>query len=302
MNTLDEHVVVASPKTPHRRFSAVAAFFDAQNEDSRYWLADPAGGGVELPAELWGLLRDAAQALAGEQGVTVGSVPATLGLQEAAEFASIPLPTLLQCVSDGSIPLSENLVGIDETDTVALKDVVKLREYLHRQREAAEQNFAFDAPVSPAPRLDESYTSAATDQAVPTSASPDYAEPTFAPPPISASPIPAPVSAQPVAMSGEWQDFEDPGYGAAPVSPVTRHNPAAPVRARAVARAPVRMEPPAAPPPVSAPSVKWAASWSAAGQSQPSNPAPAGAAAAEHGSGTPAPVSAPQTWYTSSRS
>ncbi len=34
MNTLDDHVVVASAKTPHRRFSAVAAFFDVPNQPS----------------------------------------------------------------------------------------------------------------------------------------------------------------------------------------------------------------------------------------------------------------------------
>lgn len=301
MNTLQEHVVVASPKTPHRRFSAVAAFFDAQGEDSQYWLADPAGGGVELPAELWGLLRDAARALAGECGVTVGSVPATLGLQEAAEFAAIPLPTLLQCVSDGSIPLSENLVGVDETDTVALKDVVKLREYLRRQRESAEQGFVPEAvpeaQVSPAPQLDDiSAWSAEIDQAAQVSVPPNYPPPSIGPSPISASParpVAAPVSVSPVSAqpvpSAEWQEFEDTGYGTAPVSPVTGHNPAArpaPVRGRAVARATVRMQPPTSPPPVSAPSVTWAASWSAE-QARPSSPAP---------------VSAPQTRYTSSHS
>lgn len=293
MNTLDEHVVVASPKTPHRRFSAVAAFFDGQHDDGSYWLADANGGGVELPAELWGLLRDAARALAGECGVTVGSVPATLGLQEAAEFASIPLPTLLQCVSDGSIPLSENLVGADETDTVALKDVVKLREYLHRQREAAQQSFAGNAPIS-----------------VP----PNYPEPTIGPSPISASPALSLVSAPPVAVqptsvppapiSAEWQEFEDTGRGAAPVSPVAGHNPTAPpapVRARTVARATVRMRPPIAPPPVSAPSVKWAASWNAV-QPHPSSSAPAGAAEGEYVLAAATPVSTPPTWCADDRS
>ncbi|MGH3546052.1 MAG: hypothetical protein ACRDPW_09040 [Mycobacteriales bacterium] len=307
MNTLEEHVVVASSKTPHRRFSAVAAFFDTQDTDSRYWLADPAGGGVELPAELWGLLREAAQALAGECGVTVGSVPATLGLQEAAEFASIPLPTLLQCVSDGSIPLSENLIGVDETDTVALKDIVKLREYLYSQREVAQQSLASDAPISPAPQLDPSGAWAPYEQAAPTSVSQTavspttaplyYPEPTIGPPPISASPAARPISAQPAAVSAEWREFEATGYGTAPVSPVTGHNPAArpaPVRARAVARVSMHGQPPVVPPPVSAPAVTWAASWSPE-QGYPTSPVAVGAV----GQAAPSPVSAPQTWYSS---
>ncbi|MGI8647898.1 MAG: hypothetical protein DLM55_00565 [Acidimicrobiales bacterium] len=320
MNTLDDHVVVASAKTPHRRFSAVAAFFDVPNQDSQYWLADSNGGGVELPAELWGLLRDAAAALAGECGVTLKSVPATLGLQEAAELAAIPLPTLLQCVSDGSIPLSESLVGIDDTDTVALRDVVRLREYLNRQCRASERSLAIEASIPPAlPRADENSWSP-TREASPVSAWPSYPEPnvsaslisasypepTIGPSPISASPA-APSYPSPVPVSPAWSELEYSGYGAAPVSPVTGPNSSrtqSPGRVRAVARV-ASVAPSRVSPPISAPATQWAASW-VDNDSRPSSPmpaVPAGSAGTElvAAGAAPSPVSVPRTWYSTSR-
>ncbi|HEX3732672.1 MAG TPA: hypothetical protein VHU91_07120 [Mycobacteriales bacterium] len=302
MNTLDDHVVVASAKTPHRRFSAVAAFFDAQPEDARYWLADTGGGGVELPVELWGLLRDAAKMLADEGGVSVGPVPATFGLQEAAEFAAIPLPTLLQCVADGSVPLSESLQGPEENETVALKDIVKLREQLSREREVAQLNFAIENP--PVEPVGGPYSWDGEQLPVAQPFAEVYPEPAIGPPPISASPV-SPGSPYNAPVSPSWQPAphvvssspQVVPVSTPPTSPVVvRPTSAAPTSGRAVARAAVRMHSSVSvPPPVSAPATRWAANWSGNSASRPN-------VAAQPEDAAPPPVSAPPTWYTASRS
>lgn len=321
MKTLDDRVVVASTGTPHRRFSAVAAFFDnaldgADAEDQRYWLADPSGGGVELPAELWGLLRDAAQMLAGEGGVSLAAVPATLDLQSAADFASVPLPTLLQCVADGSIPLAEDLTAApsrsDESDTVALKDVVALREYMERQRLAANDQLSQLAPISPVVAPVSSPAVAPAPRSVP---------PVSAPPvvvaPVSVEPV-SPIAVSPSSISAEWEEYaraiQQPapsspayGYGAAPETPpVVSASPGgwgaggqgveeqAQTTTRVVAHASVRTS---IRPPISAPAVRVATS----GWGENPNPGLNHPTSAAPSHQVPPPVSVPQTWYTANR-
>lgn len=73
----------------------------------RYFLAGATPGDrVELPAELYGVLRQVVEAL--QQGLAVTVAPRTLKLttQQAADLLGVSRPTVVKLLNDGRIPFS----------------------------------------------------------------------------------------------------------------------------------------------------------------------------------------------------
>ncbi len=105
--------------------------------EPRYFLAGAtAGDRVELPAEIYAVLRQVVEAL--QQGFAVTVAPRTLTLttQQAADLLGVSRPTVVKLLDDGKIPFER--VGTHRR--VLLPDLLS-----YRQRRRAEQYAALEA-------------------------------------------------------------------------------------------------------------------------------------------------------------
>jgi len=90
----------------------------------RYFLVEEGGERVELPAELYRVVRQTAEALSRGLAVTVAPLATTLTTQQAADVLGISRPTLIRIIEKGE--LSFERVGTHRK--VMLRDVLRLRE------------------------------------------------------------------------------------------------------------------------------------------------------------------------------
>lgn len=100
----------------------------------RYFLAgSEPGDQVELPAELYGVLRQVVEAL--QQGLAVTVAPRTLTLttQQAADLLGVSRPTVVKLLDDGKIPFER--VGTHRR--VLLPDLLAYRELRRAEQYAA---------------------------------------------------------------------------------------------------------------------------------------------------------------------
>jgi excisionase family DNA binding protein len=97
----------------------------------RYFLVGAAPGDqVELPAEIYRVLRQVIDALRQGLGVTVAPVTQQLTTQQAADLLGVSRPTVIKLLDDGQIPFER----IGTHRRVRLRDVLAFRE----QRRAAQ--------------------------------------------------------------------------------------------------------------------------------------------------------------------
>jgi excisionase family DNA binding protein len=90
----------------------------------RYFLVEEGGERVELPADLYRVVRQTAEALSRGLAVTVAPLATTLTTQQAADVLGISRPTLIRIIEKGELPFER--VGTHRK--VMLRDVLRLRE------------------------------------------------------------------------------------------------------------------------------------------------------------------------------
>lgn len=119
-------------------FNAALEARGAQPLSGTARLVSPDGQEVELPEELFAILRFAAERLAANQGVTVVPVDKQLTTQQAADFLGVSRPTLVKVIDAGGLPAT--VVGRHRR--VTLSDLLAYRDELARTRAAALQEMA----------------------------------------------------------------------------------------------------------------------------------------------------------------
>ncbi|OZM71361.1 DNA-binding protein [Amycolatopsis antarctica] len=125
--TLRHTVLPPSEVGDNAQVAALADLLASTGQTGHAKLIGPDGAEVELPAELYRLIREVAEALAQGKGVTVAPHDALLTTQEAADLLGISRPTLVRLLTDDEIPYE--LRGRHRR--VRLADVV---DYLDRMR------------------------------------------------------------------------------------------------------------------------------------------------------------------------
>jgi excisionase family DNA binding protein len=108
---------------------------------SRARLVGPDGSEIEIPNELYGVLRDVVSALS--QGLAISIAPhnTMLTTQEAADLLSISRPTLVRLLDEGEIPHSMR----GRHRRVLLRDVLTYQESTRREREQVLDQMAAEA-------------------------------------------------------------------------------------------------------------------------------------------------------------
>jgi len=102
--------------------------------DARYFLAGSAPGDrVELPAEIYRVLRQVVEALRQGLAVTVAPLTLTLTTQQAADLLGVSRPTVIKLLEEGAI-------SFERTGThrrIMLRDLLAYREQRRAQQYAA---------------------------------------------------------------------------------------------------------------------------------------------------------------------
>lgn len=95
---------------------------------------------VELPVELYRVLRQAAEALQAGLAVTVAPMTKTLTTQQAAELLGVSRPTVIRLLDDGEIPFDR----VGSHRRIILRDLLAYRERRRAAQYAALEATAVD--------------------------------------------------------------------------------------------------------------------------------------------------------------
>jgi excisionase family DNA binding protein len=105
-----------------------------KTDRGRYFLVGSAPGDqVELPAEVYGVLRKVIDALRQGLAVTVAPVTQQLTTQQAADLLGVSRPTVIKLLDDGRIPFER--VGTHRR--VLLRDLLEFRAQRRAEQYAA---------------------------------------------------------------------------------------------------------------------------------------------------------------------
>lgn len=110
-------------------------------EPARARLIGPDDSVLDIPDELYDVLRDVVRALS--QGLAISIAPhnTMLTTQEAADLLNISRPTLVRLLTDGEIPYTMR----GRHRRVMLRDVLDYRERTRRERRQTLDQLAADA-------------------------------------------------------------------------------------------------------------------------------------------------------------
>jgi excisionase family DNA binding protein len=139
--TIDATAVVMPEGTTQHQAAAIGAFLHfAQSRSERdrgsAKLVSADGHEVDVPEQLFGLLRQVAEIMARGDGVVVNAISRELTTTEAAHLLGMSRPTLIRLLDTGQIPAHR--VGTHRR--VQLLDVIEYRrERLRQQRKAYEE-------------------------------------------------------------------------------------------------------------------------------------------------------------------
>ena len=138
-STLRERTVLP-PENPADlvRFARGLADVEAP---ARAKLVGPDGSQLDIPAELYELLRDVVGALSQGMAISIAPHNTMLTTQEAADLLNISRPTLVRLLTDGEIPHS--LRGRHRR--VLLRDILDYSERTRAERRGALDQMAADA-------------------------------------------------------------------------------------------------------------------------------------------------------------
>ncbi|SCF47177.1 DNA binding domain-containing protein, excisionase family [Micromonospora mirobrigensis] len=113
----------------------------------------PDGSEIEIPDELYGVLRDVATALSEGLAISIAPHNTLLTTQQAADLLDISRPTLVRLLSDGEIP--HTMRGRHRR--VTLRDILDYQERTRQERrrtldrmtEEAEDDGLYDITSTP---------------------------------------------------------------------------------------------------------------------------------------------------------
>jgi len=110
-----------------------------QRPEPRYFLAGAATGDqVEIPAEVYQILRQVVEALKEGLAVTVAPQTTTLTTQQAADLLGVSRPTVIKLLDEGKIPFER--VGTHRR--IMLGDLLTYRERRRAEQYAALEDTA----------------------------------------------------------------------------------------------------------------------------------------------------------------
>jgi excisionase family DNA binding protein len=113
-------------------------------EAARARLVGPDGSEIDIPDELYGLLRDVVAALSQGMAISVAPHNTMLTTQEAADLLNISRPTLVRLLTDSEIPHSMR----GRHRRVLLRDVLDYRERTRNDRRQTLDEMAAEAEAS----------------------------------------------------------------------------------------------------------------------------------------------------------
>lgn len=138
-STLRERTVLP-PENPADLVRFARGLADAE-ASARAKLVGPDGSQLDIPAELYELLRDVVGALSQGMAISIAPHNTMLTTQEAADLLNISRPTLVRLLTDGEIPHS--LRGRHRR--VLLRDILDYSERTRTERRRALDQIAADA-------------------------------------------------------------------------------------------------------------------------------------------------------------
>jgi len=147
---------VLPPEQPERLVDMLSLLVPGQR--SRATLIGPDGTHLELPSEVFEVLRDVIQAMAQGMAITVAPQHMVLTTSEAAQLLGMSRPTLVRLLEAGKIPFEQP----NRHRRIRLRDVLAYQERSRRGRAAgldmmvrdAEDNGLYDLPLdTPVDRL-----------------------------------------------------------------------------------------------------------------------------------------------------
>jgi excisionase family DNA binding protein len=136
--TLGERTVLP-PERPERLGEVLVALGADQPE--RATLLGPGGERLELPAEVFEVLRDVVEALSRGLAITVAPHETVLSTSEAAGLLGVSRPTLVRLLEAGEIPFEQP----GRHRRVRLADVLAYLERAKRRRAAGLDQMVADA-------------------------------------------------------------------------------------------------------------------------------------------------------------
>ena len=107
----------------------------------RATLIGPDGSQIDIPDDLYGVLRDVVNALSQGMAVTIAPHNTMLTTQKAADLLNVSRPTLVRLLTNGEIP--HTMRGRHRR--VLLRDVLDYSERTRTERRAALDQMAADA-------------------------------------------------------------------------------------------------------------------------------------------------------------
>src|SRR6266498_5245896 len=108
---------------------------------TRARLVGPDGSEIEIPEDLYGVLRDVVNALSQGLAITIAPHNTMLTTQEAADLLNISRPTLVRLLTDGEIP--HTMRGRHRR--VMLRDIVDYTEPTRAERRCTLDQTAAEA-------------------------------------------------------------------------------------------------------------------------------------------------------------
>jgi excisionase family DNA binding protein len=108
---------------------------------ARARLVGPDGSQIDIPEELYGILRDVVAALSHGLAISIAPHNTMLTTQEATDLLNISRPTLVRLLTDGEIP--HTMRGRHRR--VMLRDILDYRERTRRERRQTLDEMAVDA-------------------------------------------------------------------------------------------------------------------------------------------------------------
>jgi excisionase family DNA binding protein len=110
-------------------------------EPARARLVGPDGTQIDIPDELYEVLRDVVTAMSHGLAISIAPHNTMLTTQEAADLINVSRPTLVRLLTDGEIPY----VMRGRHRRVMLRDILDYRERTRRDRRQALDQMAADA-------------------------------------------------------------------------------------------------------------------------------------------------------------
>jgi excisionase family DNA binding protein len=108
---------------------------------ARARLVGPDGSQIDIPEELYGILRDVVAALSHGLAISIAPHNTMLTTQEAADLLNISRPTLVRLLTDGEIPYTMR----GRHRRVLLRDILDYQERTRRERRQTLDEMAVEA-------------------------------------------------------------------------------------------------------------------------------------------------------------